>query len=329
MTTGNLPSNERLARSEQYLGKDNDQLRDIILDRDEEIIQLSETLQDARETNYEAEAAKLVIENRDLNTRLTQVEAEANLGVQRIRDTLHHLKHLAISARTNARACRDIVSFIDAALSGDSSAPKRHRYPDCDCIFCQRSKKYPQIPHHDLCGCGSCTHPAVETKVSELHDRFARAYNRLQCADVPRGPWHIEVGDYLLFGDSLMESAVHASVPRGCKCADCSIDGEACPACYAAWWSNRHPNVTFDGGSAQETSEQPATEDGNWQNGFLACAAMFESGQVSNLRETVAKINRAKKASIPQHMPSSFSTCTPDCPVCAYYSAQNGRGESA
>lgn len=37
----NSSSNERLARSEPYLGKDRDQLREIILDRDEEIERLS------------------------------------------------------------------------------------------------------------------------------------------------------------------------------------------------------------------------------------------------------------------------------------------------
>ncbi len=38
---------------------------------------------------------------------------------------------------------------------------------------------------------------------------------------------------------------LHASAPEGCKCADCEIDQEACPTCYAAWWKERHPNTTF------------------------------------------------------------------------------------
>jgi hypothetical protein len=38
-------------------------------------------------------------------------------------------------------------------------------------------------------------------------------------------------------------AASHASAPAGCKCADCTIDGEACPTCYAAWWKARHANV--------------------------------------------------------------------------------------
>lgn len=39
------------------------------------------------------------------------------------------------------------------------------------------------------------------------------------------------------------EAALHASAPTGLKCADCTIDGEACPTCYSAWWTHRHPNV--------------------------------------------------------------------------------------
>ncbi len=39
------------------------------------------------------------------------------------------------------------------------------------------------------------------------------------------------------------QSALHASAPTGMKCSDCTIDHEACPACYSAWWKKRHPNV--------------------------------------------------------------------------------------
>lgn len=41
------------------------------------------------------------------------------------------------------------------------------------------------------------------------------------------------------------EDQQHASAPSGMKCSDCTIDGEACPACYSAWWRKRHPNVRF------------------------------------------------------------------------------------
>lgn len=34
------------------------------------------------------------------------------------------------------------------------------------------------------------------------------------------------------------------------------------------------------------------------------------------------------KASPPQHTPASFSTCTPDCPACAYYRAENGTAKA-
>jgi hypothetical protein len=39
--------------------------------------------------------------------------------------------------------------------------------------------------------------------------------------------------------------ALHDSAPKGYKCADCSIDGEPCPRCYATGWRKRHPNVEF------------------------------------------------------------------------------------
>ena len=41
------------------------------------------------------------------------------------------------------------------------------------------------------------------------------------------------------------QPALHASAPVGYKCADCSMDSEPCPFCYAAWWHVRHPNVRF------------------------------------------------------------------------------------
>lgn len=44
-------------------------------------------------------------------------------------------------------------------------------------------------------------------------------------------------------GTGALLSQLHASAPDGCKCADCTIDEEACPACYTAWWEKRHPSV--------------------------------------------------------------------------------------
>jgi hypothetical protein len=40
-----------------------------------------------------------------------------------------------------------------------------------------------------------------------------------------------------------IDPALHASAPRGFLCADCTMDKEACPTCYKAWWQRRHPNV--------------------------------------------------------------------------------------
>jgi len=42
-----------------------------------------------------------------------------------------------------------------------------------------------------------------------------------------------------------LNKAMHVSAPKGHKCADCSIDEEPCPTCYAAWWTAKHPNTTL------------------------------------------------------------------------------------
>ena len=36
---------------------------------------------------------------------------------------------------------------------------------------------------------------------------------------------------------------LHASSPVGMKCADCTMDQEPCPMCYAAGWQKKHPNT--------------------------------------------------------------------------------------
>lgn len=38
-------------------------------------------------------------------------------------------------------------------------------------------------------------------------------------------------------------SFLHASAPPGCKCADCTMDEEPCPTCYAVGWKKKHPNT--------------------------------------------------------------------------------------
>lgn len=40
-----------------------------------------------------------------------------------------------------------------------------------------------------------------------------------------------------------IRTALHASAPSGLSCADCGMDKEACPTCYAVWWQKRHRNV--------------------------------------------------------------------------------------
>lgn len=79
MSKDHATSNEqlsRLERSTEYFGKDRDQLREIILARDEEIAQLSDTLQDAREVNYESEVAGLCAENKRLREANDALNAE-------------------------------------------------------------------------------------------------------------------------------------------------------------------------------------------------------------------------------------------------------------
>jgi hypothetical protein len=50
-------------------------------------------------------------------------------------------------------------------------------------------------------------HPAVE--------RAARAYMRLQCADVPRGPWHWEVSEILRHTETTKAPFGALEVPHG------------------------------------------------------------------------------------------------------------------
>lgn len=64
------------------------------------------------------------------------------------------------------------IADARAALSCDSSAPNRHTQ-HCDCHDCQYAKKYPQVPHHALCGCWACTRSAPETKAHRTDSRLA------------------------------------------------------------------------------------------------------------------------------------------------------------
>jgi hypothetical protein len=44
------------------------------------------------------------------------------------------------------------------------------------------------------------------------------------------------------------DEAKHAPAHQGgCKCADCTMDKEPCPRCYAAWWKKRHPDLRMVG----------------------------------------------------------------------------------
>lgn len=53
----------------------------------------------------------------------------------------------------------------------------------------------------------------------------------------------IDVGNFaMMIWNNLCEKELpptprHASAPVGYRCADCVMDGHACPTCYAAWWA--------------------------------------------------------------------------------------------
>ena len=58
----------------------------------------------------------------------------------------------------------------------------------------------------------------------------------------------VDVGNFaMMIWNNLCEKELpptprHASAPDGYRCADCAMDGHACPTCYAAWWAKKHPH---------------------------------------------------------------------------------------
>ncbi len=60
-----------------------------------------------------------------------------------------------------------------------------------------------------------------------------------------------------------LRESLHASAPDGYKCADCEIDQEPCPACYAVWWQQGHPNtVMIESATASDSPEDMCDESG-------------------------------------------------------------------
>jgi len=49
-----------------------------------------------------------------------------------------------------------------------------------------------------------------------------------------------------------------ASAPEGYRCSDCAIHGDACVACYSAWWNKQHPNHTAVEPTAVQALPDPA-----------------------------------------------------------------------
>lgn len=73
-------------------------------------------------------------------------------------------------------------------------------------------------------------------------------------------------------------SAMHASAPPDHKCSDCTMDNEACPICYGAWWKQRHPH-TVQVASPEPVRvryPEPFTVDAQYEHGWNACIAEFK-----------------------------------------------------
>lgn len=86
---------------------------------------------------------------------------------------------------------------------------------------------------------------------------FARAAHRYEEAEVRRRLEELVAGcDATLSAPCAEPSpheALHASAPAEHKCADCTMDKEPCPVCYAAWWKLKHHNCSLVGG--EQTAE--------------------------------------------------------------------------
>ncbi len=59
-----------------------------------------------------------------------------------------------------------------------------------------------------------------------------------KCADVLESH-PVEIGR----AKEKLSEQFHASAAPDHKCADCYLDQEPCPTCYAAWWATKHPNT--------------------------------------------------------------------------------------
>ena len=117
-------------------------------------------------------------------TRLTQAEAQNERLQTELQSAEQALRHAGPVTRNL------VADRVARALSGDSPAApevRRHPYPYCDCHYCLRVKKHPQLkPHHARCGCSECASSVVETKAhpdltAELRDLIFEQKQNCSC----------------------------------------------------------------------------------------------------------------------------------------------------
>jgi hypothetical protein len=119
------------------------------------------------------------------------------------------------------------------------------------------------------------------------------------------------------------KDALHASAPEGCKCADCQIDGEACPTCYVAWWTKRHPNVVMPNPKKCDTCGNTITEGGHAtvydEGGTTKIGKQYCDKCWLELGTKLEKEGHDAFLHLKKHFsPTSdghFSDCPPDCHI--------------
>ena len=111
------------------------------------------------------------------------------------------------------------------------------------------------VPHTKSCRCLECENERWRKKLAEANVRLEQATtDHLRLIK----KYH-EVREQRDAANARTEEALHASAPDGCKCADCTMDREPCPKCYAAWWQSKHPHtfmVSVDDSTINALREQ-------------------------------------------------------------------------
>jgi hypothetical protein len=96
------------------------------------------------------------------------------------------------------------------------------------------------------------TQAVLAERMKAARDR--RAITAEFCSDILQGLSAHETKAHL---SPTVESAAHEGAPSGCRCADCTISGEACPHCFTVWWQKRHPHMHQVGSAVEPTEITP------------------------------------------------------------------------